>query len=116
MVELLLNAYEKMTETGSAEKIEKGYLPFISLPSINAKKIKKAEPIEAKTLCAYLFDGIDIDTVDRYICPKGGSLSAMLLWKTDEKSSTESVSASTSKSKTSSERAWSTFCVLQYDK
>lgn len=78
MVELLLNAYEKMTETGSAEKIEKGYLPFISLPSINAKKIKKAEPIEAKTLCAYLFDGIDIDTVDRYICPKGGSLSAML--------------------------------------
>lgn len=78
MSELLLNAYANMTEPGSADKIEKGYLPFISIPSINQRKIKKADVIEAKTLCAYLFDGIDDETVDRYICPKGGSLSAML--------------------------------------
>lgn len=78
MVELLLNAYKNMKEEGSAEKIEKGYLLFFPLPTINQKKIKRAEIIEAKTLCAYLFDGIDDVTVDRFICPQGGSLSSML--------------------------------------
>lgn len=78
MAEFLLVAYNKLDGESDAALLNGSYLSCIPTPEVNARLQRPTHILEAKTLCAYLFDGIERETIDRLICPKGGSITAML--------------------------------------
>lgn len=78
MAQLLMSAYSDLEEEVTADKLSGGYFKCFTKPTISERSVSRASKVEAKTLCAYIFDGIDAAIIDRYICPQGGSLVDML--------------------------------------
>lgn len=78
IADFLLDSYKNMTEEGKTDELGKGYFEQFPLPQCNKRRAKRCDTIEAKTLCAYLFDGVEAESINRFICPTGATIGAML--------------------------------------
>lgn len=78
MIRFLLQAYRDGKRDGAWERPENGYFSHIPLPPCAHRLVKSCSVLEAKTVSAFLFDDVNIETIDKLICPKGGSVMAMI--------------------------------------
>lgn len=78
LARFLLDVYRNMNADGDAAVLRGSYLHSIPMPQVNPRFQRPTSIIEAKTLCSFLFDGLEPSTIDRLICPKGGSIASML--------------------------------------
>lgn len=78
MIRFLLGAYRDGKQNGDWESPQNGYFANIPLPPCERRLVKNCSVLEAKTVSAFLFDDISIATINKLVCPKGGSATAML--------------------------------------
>lgn len=78
MIAFLLKAYRDGKKDGIKGSLAKGYISNIPMPNCNRRNVKTCEIIEAKTVSAFLFDNIELATIDKLVCPKGGSVASMI--------------------------------------
>ncbi|MBQ8907763.1 MAG: AAA family ATPase [Clostridia bacterium] len=77
MVDFILSAYASEAY-GDESDPSTGFVSKFPMPVLNTKLVKRNAPIEAKTIVAYLFDGIDEEIVNRFICPQGTTIENMI--------------------------------------
>lgn len=73
MIDFLVAAYEAKAY-GDKNDPATGFVSRIPKPVTNSRIVKPSSPIEAKTIVAYLFDGMDEKIINRFICPKGNNV------------------------------------------
>lgn len=78
MIEFLLNSYKAGKTDGGQGELSKGFISNFPMPNCNRRNVKNCAIIEAKTISAFLFDNIELETIDKLVCPKGGSVTMMV--------------------------------------
>lgn len=78
IIEFLLKSYKNSQQKCSESSLQGGYISLIPKPNCNKRMVKRCPIIESKAIAAFLFDGIAPDTINKFICPVGGSVMAML--------------------------------------
>lgn len=74
----LLKSYKSSKQKCSESSLQGGYISLIPKPNCNKRMVKQCPILESKAIAAFLFDGIAPDTINKFICPVGGSITAML--------------------------------------
>ena len=77
MVDFLVESYTAQAY-GDKSDPSTGFVVRFPKPIVNERIVKPSSPIEAKTVVAYLFDGIDTEVINRFICPKGNNVENMI--------------------------------------
>ena len=78
MIRFLLASYRAGKTDSVKGCLSGGYLSLVPAPQCSRKNVKESEIVEAKTISAFLFDEIDLQTIDKLVCPKGTSVSLMI--------------------------------------
>lgn len=78
MIEFLLNSYQAGKTDGVQGELSKGFISNFPMPNCNRRNVKDCSIIEAKTISAFLFDNIELETIDKLVCPKGASVTMMV--------------------------------------
>ena len=77
MVDFLAQSYAAKAY-GDKSDPSTGFVSRFPKPATNNRIVKPSSPIEAKSMVAYLFDGVSEEIINRFICPSGNTVENML--------------------------------------